>query len=963
MRFYPVSIVLLSITLFACGQQTPTPSIISSKTLGTLEVEFDVNAKSPKVQFQNASLRTQGFLPDNAFQVTRIVSSAVVEDATRRLLLTKFEFINKTTSNFTNFTLYAYNQAANNIGGTAYKNVTLENGSAMTDTQIVRGMHAAHSMTLVNNSLEVDAANADFQAFRPNESQGIEDSARAAGSISANDDVLEFGYVARNLNGGRTIAPEGTGVFTLAVIMPKRTDGLTPRRGTGTYVLANEAITRVSRSFEESTSSAIARYNATPNASEIALIVPENDTSSLPGTSIFLSEVKLFAPTETPVITGGDAVFGPEGGYLRLGDAILQVPPGSVSKFTRFKLESLNTPPAPFPNTALQNVGTFRLSASTNNFYVPLLLFVPTSGTASANSITELYRWDGIVFNKDQIGTTTTAFGAFVTELSTRETSPGFTGSLTFSIGRSDSATLSSNCLAQNGTFNGVYCQRPAPAVVRPQAQARNFRFMSFNAGNAINAGPDLRRFGRPQTQAFFCLPYQVKLCSFADEERARNAIAAYQPDILAVQEVWHNYCNYNQNDATQLTDVREVLANYNRFASMPIDSSVVSLYRRLEAFYADRVCSRPNLTSTQMGRIVGHAGYAIRCTIAQDNIIANRIINGYECTALRRSGEFEFVDPWTNGDGPTRGQEQISAQVNFDCVPGDPKRKGIDTGFQIERVRLRGARGPLTNVFEIANAHLASPGDDTAGVCQANQLSALYNRQVSSTRKSLVVGDFNIDTTPISITPFINLFQNSAPTLNRVTTPLSTAFNAEIKPTAAWSFVSDPNQDTLQFVGFNAGLDHVLSNFATGTCARAAPLLNFDHLTTTCTLTGFESGTAPFFLQDELLNYPPAGTTNPVANPLTVQQVLFSFARKGVRLNYPTFLPRVSGSGQWQLALPDVQVQGLFYNQRCNSNRETLDVTVLTSEVLPYANVRFKTNQSGPAQFPRTQAHSNWCL
>jgi hypothetical protein len=942
------------VSVLGCSPIQPTQSI-NQQVFGTLEVSFD--ASKPSIAFKSNQLQAASYLPDNAFQVTRVLASGAIEDATQRVIFTRFEFLNKTTANFTNFTLYAYNQAANNIGGTAYKNIRNESDVQITDTQIVRSIHPSHGMQLVANSLEVDTARADFQAFRRTESEAIESAAKTAGSIGINDDVLEVGYVARSTSGGRVIAPNATGEFTLAVIVPKRSDSLTPRRAVGTYVLANEPITRVSRSFEESASLATARFASTANATELALIYPESNLTNLPGTLVNLKAVKLYAPTSTPVISGGEATFGPEGGYLRLGEALLQVEPGSVSRYTRFKIESLPSPPSAFPNPALQNVGTYRLSASTTVFNSPPLLLVPANSAGVGDTITELYSWNGLTFTKEQIGTTTSSFGAFVKGLSTQNPPVGFAGSLTYSIGRATTTTLASACQAQNGVFNGMYCELPLPALVQQQATARSFKFMSFNAGNAFFAGED------PTGNAFaaFCLPYQVKLCSFADEERARQIIAGYQPDILAIQEVWHNYCNYNQGDTQSLINIRDALANYTRNSSMPINPTTVAEFRVLEAFYADRVCSRPNLTSTQMGRIAGHGTYAIRCTIAQDGVIPNRIINGYECTAVRRSSPFEFVDPWTNGDGPTRGQEQISSRISFACTP----TRGSDTGFQIERLRLRDPRGPLTSIFELANAHLASPGEpqDLNGVCQANQLSALYNRQVSSTRKSLVVGDFNIDTVPTTIVNNSLLFGQSSTVLNRVTTPINTAFDAEIKSTAAWSFVSDPNEDTTELFGFGFGLDHVLSNFATGSCVRGARVSGFDHLFTTCTLTGFESGTGSFDLKEQLLDYPPPGTPNPIANPLTVQQVLFGFSRKGVQLNYPTFLPRVSGSGRWQLALPDVPIRALFYNQRCNSERQTLNVNVLTDEVLPYANVVFQTPQSGPARFPRTQPHTNWCI
>jgi hypothetical protein len=154
------------------------------------------------------------------------------------------------------------------------------------------------------------------------------------GEVLPNDDVLEYGFVARNATGGRVIAVGQSGTVSLTVRLPKPTvPALTPWKFVMKFVVVDEPITRVSRGILEDTASAAARASAV-NASEVMLLGTDTDTvsgrttlrvphvrlSSLPN---YMSQVGAFTfvrgygdivatqntllAARVPVVTGGTA--------------------------------------------------------------------------------------------------------------------------------------------------------------------------------------------------------------------------------------------------------------------------------------------------------------------------------------------------------------------------------------------------------------------------------------------------------------------------------------------------------------------------------------------------------------------------------------------------------------------------------------------------------------------------------
>jgi uncharacterized delta-60 repeat protein len=197
-----------------------------------------------------------------------LVSAEDDELNAKRYVRATFNLVNRSTTNFTNFTLYALSKNGASIGGTGISSMTSSAGTAITTAAIARGFRPTHGMRPSIGSLKVNEDIADLQLFAPTEvdapTTGVKQQAMALGLLGATDTVLEYGFVGRNLLGGRSIAARNTGTdctidackgtLTLAYQLPK----VNPRQNnpfgfTVVFVVANESVQMGSQSLEEQT--------------------------------------------------------------------------------------------------------------------------------------------------------------------------------------------------------------------------------------------------------------------------------------------------------------------------------------------------------------------------------------------------------------------------------------------------------------------------------------------------------------------------------------------------------------------------------------------------------------------------------------------------------------------------------------------------------------------------------------
>ncbi len=259
--------------LFACNDQAKPPiSHNESGVLGSLEFQLDSAGTS------TAIFKPRATLPDAAATFTSTAFS-VTDASGIRFFNATFSVQNNTASNFKNLSLVMYNQSAQNLQGSAIKELQTFSGTAITDAAVINRIKPTHAMSTPTT---IDGARADFQAFESAQAAQIQTDARALGVITNTDQVLEYGFVARN-GTARGIAAGATGSITLAFRVPKTGVATEPYRFKVTAVIFDAPTTVVTRSREETASSAASRASSITdrtNPTEVVLIGSDTQTAS-----------------------------------------------------------------------------------------------------------------------------------------------------------------------------------------------------------------------------------------------------------------------------------------------------------------------------------------------------------------------------------------------------------------------------------------------------------------------------------------------------------------------------------------------------------------------------------------------------------------------------------------------------------------------------------------------------------
>lgn len=311
MKHVFLSLTALSLAaLTACVQpaQPPAPAKPTITALGKLELRFDVSADG-----QSVAVRPQAVLGDSALSGLVKVAGQATDDGAFRYVYATYQFTNATAATFDNLTFYAYNQSANNIGGTAIKNLSNFVGGATAAN--AQQLLPTHATTASGGTATILSGREDFQGFTPAEAAAA-DSAATPSIIAPGDTVLEYGFVARgvdtsgNPTGSRSIAPGAQGRVNAAYKFPfSSVPTGTPYSFTATFVVANETATRVTRSPEETTAAVASRAAA---GNEVVLIGSDSDTVTNPVvTNIRLPNAKigtapsylLGCPSNAPALT------------------------------------------------------------------------------------------------------------------------------------------------------------------------------------------------------------------------------------------------------------------------------------------------------------------------------------------------------------------------------------------------------------------------------------------------------------------------------------------------------------------------------------------------------------------------------------------------------------------------------------------------------------------------------------
>lgn len=189
-----------------------------------------------------------------------------------RYLWATVELRNAGPAPLRNLTLYALSRDGRSLGGTAFEALGTADGQAITDPMTARGVRPQHGMAPDGAGARVDPAQADFQAYTPDEAGAVEAALRRAATIGPRDQVLGYGFVARAEGGGRTLAPGASARVTIAYRLPTEDQaGGLPARLSAAFALAEDPVTRVTRWSGESADAAAARGAAPVNATRVVL--------------------------------------------------------------------------------------------------------------------------------------------------------------------------------------------------------------------------------------------------------------------------------------------------------------------------------------------------------------------------------------------------------------------------------------------------------------------------------------------------------------------------------------------------------------------------------------------------------------------------------------------------------------------------------------------------------------------
>lgn len=346
----PLAISLILLLLTACTTITPRDALPERPNQGDLLGEVGVNfAVSPvsrtlEVSAATPPLSTQGTALSGV--ELRNLSKGIVDKDGVRYLYGTFEVTNTSGSALDNLTFYALNRS-DGFGGTALYDLREMDGTAITDPLFARSVLPTHRMEDESGTLRVEDSEADFQAFSEAEAAAVQ----SQGTLSADGStVLEYGYVARNASGGRSIAAGGKGLLTVAVKYEYE-EGVTrryPYSFSLSFAAVNESVTRVTRSAEEAGTAAVCSRASAVGASEV--VVFGDNPSSVPSgcTIIYLDDVKIAIPSSvggSVYLLGGEVVgsevfvavddadvFASPYNWRKDGSALLSNNPGAYIK-------------------------------------------------------------------------------------------------------------------------------------------------------------------------------------------------------------------------------------------------------------------------------------------------------------------------------------------------------------------------------------------------------------------------------------------------------------------------------------------------------------------------------------------------------------------------------------------------------------------------------------------------------
>ncbi|MEM6430741.1 MAG: hypothetical protein AAF708_15990, partial [Deinococcota bacterium] len=197
-------VACLGMLLSACQLINPSDDIQPYQDVIELHLGDHVHLDEQNVATQaliNSGLRFSN--PSTSFEALNNIC----------YLSTTYIVDNNTGANLANLSLVALNRA-DSVGGTAIRGLRGAAGNPVTDPAIYRSIQPGNRVIAIGNSPQVVAGAADFQVFLTAEVANLQADVTA---LAADARVLEYGYVVRNMEGGRILRDGETGTVTIAV--------------------------------------------------------------------------------------------------------------------------------------------------------------------------------------------------------------------------------------------------------------------------------------------------------------------------------------------------------------------------------------------------------------------------------------------------------------------------------------------------------------------------------------------------------------------------------------------------------------------------------------------------------------------------------------------------------------------------------------------------------------------------
>jgi hypothetical protein len=278
--------------------------------IGTLNLEWNTSNKTTS----NDSSNTFAFKPLSYSDIDDVAGGY-------RYLTMTFEVSALSGVAVENLSLQAINLPSS-LAGTAisdlraFPDAANPLGAAITEPVVAQNIFPTHG-TQLGAKPEPAPNSSDFQGFSSAETQSLVTAAKTANLLGTDDHVLEYGFVARNINGGRSIDGSSKNYLSVGVKLPRRftfalfpscpnpVGCLKPYTFKFNFLVHASPTLRVTRGLGETTSAALTRavnLGTPAKPTQLMLIGSDTDVPTDPKITVLrLANLKIgTAPTLLP---------------------------------------------------------------------------------------------------------------------------------------------------------------------------------------------------------------------------------------------------------------------------------------------------------------------------------------------------------------------------------------------------------------------------------------------------------------------------------------------------------------------------------------------------------------------------------------------------------------------------------------------------------------------------------------